>query len=243
MSAKTPIGERKAEHLRIAASGEADFARGTLLEQVSLVHQALPELALDEIDLSTQLCGFTLQAPVVISGMTGGTQEAGQINRDLAASAEHAGIAFGVGSQRPMALHPELLSTYQVRDVAPNVVLIGNLGVMQAKELGPARVAELAGAIDANAIAIHLNPAMELIQTEGDRDFRGAIDTVAQLVDELAIPVIAKETGCGLSGDAARRLSAAGVRTVDVSGAGGGSGSQGLFLLHLRRCSSPTWER
>lgn len=218
-----PISQRKSDHIEVAVSGAADFRRTTLLEEVHLVHQALPELHVDEVDLGVELAGLKLRAPVVISGMTGGTPEAGAINRDLARAAERAGIAFGVGSQRAMAQHPELESTFQVRDAAPDVALIGNLGVVQARAFGPARVAELARRIGAGAMAIHLNPAMELIQEDGDRDFRGALDTIAALVDTVPVPVIVKETGCGLSPEVAAALVRVGVRTVDVSGAGGTS--------------------
>lgn len=218
------ISRRKSDHIEVAASGAADFQqRTTLLEEVHLVHQALPELSVDEVDLGTELAGQRLRAPVVVSGMTGGTGEAGAINRDLARAAERAGVAFGVGSQRAMAQHPELEHTFQVRDVAPDVVLLGNLGVVQARAFGPARVAELAKRIEVNAMVIHLNPAMEMIQEEGDRDFRGALDTIAALVEALPVPVIAKETGCGLSLEVAQALARVGVRTVDVSGAGGTS--------------------
>lgn len=219
----TKISQRKAEHLRVASSGEADFRVTTLLEQVHLVHQSLPELALDGIDLSVQLFDRELAAPLVISGMTGGTPEAGQINKDLARAAQAAGIAFGVGSQRAMAEHPELEATFAVRDVAPEVLLIGNIGAVQARQLGVATVTDLARRIGADAMAVHLNPAQELIQERGDRDFTGIVDMLHQLVDALAIPVVVKETGCGLSPRAARRIAAAGVRTVDVSGAGGTS--------------------
>jgi isopentenyl-diphosphate delta-isomerase len=218
------ISRRKADHIQVASSGQADFrARSTLLEDVHLVHQALPELAADDISLATTLCGRRLSAPLVISGMTGGTDDAARINRDLARAAEAHGIAFGVGSQRAMALHPELEHTFQVKDAAPGVFLIGNLGVVQAKAFGPARVAELVKRIGADALAVHLNPAMEMIQDDGDRDFQGALDCIAELVQRLDVPVIAKETGCGLSAEAARALAGVGIKTVDVSGAGGTS--------------------
>jgi isopentenyl-diphosphate delta-isomerase len=219
-----PIARRKADHLEVAASGRADFAdRSTLLEQVHLVHQSLPELALDDVDLAVTLFGKQLRAPLVVTGMTGGTAEAAQINRDLARAAQACGVAFGVGSQRAMAEYPALVSTFAIRDVAPDVLLIGNLGAVQATALGPAKVAELARAIGADAMAIHLNPAQELIQAGGDRDFRGVVRTIGRLVDELAIPVVVKETGCGLSPTAARQLHGVGVQHVDVSGAGGTS--------------------
>ncbi len=224
MASKADISRRKADHLAVAASGEAEFRqRTTLLEQVHLVHQALPERAVGEVDLSTTLLGKPLAAPVVVSGMTGGTDEALQINRDLARAAQALGIGFGVGSQRAMAEHPELEATFQVRDVAPDVFLIGNLGVVQARALGPDKVAALAATIGADAMAIHLNPAMELVQDGGDRDFTGALDTIAALVTALPVPVIVKETGCGLSAEVAAAVARAGVRAVDVSGAGGTS--------------------
>ncbi|MBA2543473.1 MAG: type 2 isopentenyl-diphosphate Delta-isomerase [Deltaproteobacteria bacterium] len=218
------IAKRKADHLEVAASGRADFTRSTLLEHVHLIHQALPELALDDIDLTTSLVGIRpLRAPLILTGMTGGTAEATAVNRDLARAAQATGIAFGVGSQRAMAEHPELASSYQVRDVAPEVVLLGNIGAVQALAMGPAKVAELARAIGADALAIHLNPGQELIQEHGDRDFRGIVDAIARIVDQAGVPIIVKETGCGLSIEAAHALVRAGVTTVDVAGAGGTS--------------------
>jgi isopentenyl-diphosphate delta-isomerase len=217
------IAKRKADHLDVAASGRADFRATTLLEHVHLVHQALPELAHAEIDLATRLLGKELRAPLVITGMTGGTAEAAAINRDLARAAQAAGVAFGVGSQRAMAEHPELEPSYQVRDVAPDVVLLGNLGGVQALAMGPDRVVELARQIGADAIAIHLNPGQEMIQANGDRDFRGVRDAIARLVERSSLPIVVKETGCGLSVEAARALASIGVETVDVSGAGGTS--------------------
>jgi len=217
------ISQRKAEHLEVAASGRAELVRSSLLEHVHLAHQALPELALDEIDLTTELVGKRLAAPLVITGMTGGTAEAAAINRDLARAAQAAGVALGLGSQRAMAEHPELAATYQVRDVAPDVVLFGNVGAVQAIALGPDKVIELARAIGADAIAVHLNAGQELIQADGDRDFRGIVDAIGKLVAASPLPVIVKETGCGLSPQAARALANANVETVDVSGAGGTS--------------------
>lgn len=217
------IARRKADHLEVAASGRADFEKSTLLEHVHLVHQALPELALEAIDLRTTLAGKHLAAPLVITGMTGGTADAASVNRDLARAAQALGVAFGVGSQRAMDEHPELVASYQVRDVAPEVVLFGNVGGVQALAMGAARVIELAKRIGADAICVHLNPGQELIQERGDRDFRGVRDGIAKLVAASALPIIVKETGCGLSAQAAAALVAIGVHTVDVAGAGGTS--------------------
>lgn len=217
------ISRRKADHLEVAASGRAESQRPTLLDEVVLIHQALPELAIDDVDLTTELVGKRLAAPLVITGMTGGTAEAAAVNRDLALAAQQAGIAFGIGSQRAMAEHPELVSTYQVRDVAPDVVLIGNIGAVQLRDIGARAVADLASRIGADAMAIHLNVGQELIQEHGDRDFRGLVSAVRGFVRLSSVPVIVKETGCGLSPQAANQLVNAGVDNVDVSGAGGTS--------------------
>jgi isopentenyl-diphosphate delta-isomerase len=218
------ISRRKAEHLDLAASHDSAFAEtATLLDEVQLVHDALPELALADISLETELCGKILSAPLVISGMTGGTAEAATLNHDLARAAESCGIAIGLGSQRAMAEHPDLAASFRVRAAAPTALVIGNLGVVQARQMGPAAVAELARSIEADAMAIHLNPAQELIQENGDRDFRGCLDAIARIVDAVALPVLVKETGCGISPRVARRLQQIGVHTVDVSGAGGTS--------------------
>src|SRR5262249_33643210 len=175
------------------------------------------------VPLETSLLGKTLRAPLVISGMTGGTDEAGKLNRALAGAAQKLGVAMGVGSQRAMLLHPDQTDTYRVRDVAPDILLLANLGAVQARESGPKAVLELVRAIGADALCVHLNVAQELVQDEGDRDFRGCLAALGELARELPVPVIAKETGCGLSPSTLVRLRDAGIEWVDVAGAGGTS--------------------
>lgn len=217
------ISARKADHLDLCASDAVAFqGKSTLLDEVQLIHDALPELAVDEVDLSTELVGTTLKAPIVIAAMTGGVDRAEAINRDLASVAEELGIAFGFGSMRPLLQHG-IADGYKVRDVAPTATLLGNIGVVQAREASTQALADMVGETGCNALCVHLNPAMEVVQPEGDDDFRGGLDTLQRLVEELDVPVIAKETGCGLSRKVGERLVARGVRWVDVSGAGGTS--------------------
>jgi len=215
--------DRKSDHLELCATGDVGFhQKTTLLEQVELLHEPLPELAVDAIDLSVELLGKRLAAPILIGAMTGGTDAAVAINRDLASVAEEHGYGFALGSQRPMLSHSDDPS-YQVRDVAPHCLLFGNLGAVQARALGTARVEQLCRAVGADALCIHLNPAQELVQPDGDRNFTGVMATLKRLVDELPIPLIVKETGCGISPRAAQRLVDVGVRHIDVSGTGGTS--------------------
>jgi isopentenyl-diphosphate delta-isomerase len=220
----TDISKRKADHLDLAEKGDVGFKRTTtLFECVRLVHDALPELAADEIDTSCQVLGKTLRVPILIAAMTGGHERAERINTELAEIAEERGLAFGLGSQRAMHRDRTKLKSYAVRHVAPTALIFGNLGVVQAASMSTAEIEDLLGAVGADALCVHLNPAMELVQEEGDRDFRGGLTTLERLRNDLHVPVIAKETGCGLSSRVAQRLRVIGVRHVDVSGAGGTS--------------------
>jgi isopentenyl-diphosphate Delta-isomerase len=224
MADRLDISQRKKDHLALCAGPNVGFReKTTLLEQVHLVHDALPELHADQVDTRTMLLGRELAAPVIVAAMTGGTERAAEVNRDLARAADELGLAFGLGSQRAMFVRPETAWTFSIREVAPNVLLLGNLGVVQARAMSTQQIIELCGAVGANALCVHLNPAMEIVQPGGDRDFSGGLDTLARLVAELPIPVVAKETGCGLSRRVAERIVATGVKTVDVSGSGGTS--------------------
>jgi len=225
MNDETPdISHRKADHIELAAKGDVGFEQTTtLFECVRLVHQALPELSTPAIDTSVELLGKKLRAPLVIASMTGGVERAEAINRELAAVAEARGYGFGLGSQRAMHLNAATGPTYRVREVAPTALVLGNLGLVQAKQMSTAEIRALAADVGADALCIHLNPAMEIVQPGGDRDFTGGVATLRRLTAELDLPVVAKETGCGLSVRAADQLKQAGVRHVDVSGAGGTS--------------------
>jgi isopentenyl-diphosphate Delta-isomerase len=220
---ETGIEQRKADHIDLAAHGDVGFTRTTLLECVRLVHDALPELHADRIDTSVRLLGKTLRAPLFIAGMTGGVERAASINRELATLAETRGYAFGLGSQRAMHQNPNTAFTYGIRDVAPHALVFGNLGLVQAGQMSTEQIRTLVTSIEADAFCVHLNPAMEIVQPGGDRDFTGGENTLRRLVSDLGIPVVVKETGCGLSRSVGTRLRALGVRHVDVSGAGGTS--------------------
>ncbi len=225
MSHKDEITEsRKKDHLKPFRTGGVEARNGSnWLEYVHLIHQSLPELDSAELDLSTTFAGHRFEAPLFITGMTGGTSEAAAINRALAKTAQYFGIGFGLGSQRAMLQNPALAESYKVREAAPKAFVAGNLGGVQAAASSTTDVQKLLDAVQADALCIHLNPAQEMLQPEGDRDFRGVADAIARLVQELDVPVIVKETGAGLSRESCQRLQDSGVRYVDISGSGGTS--------------------
>ncbi|MFW2389923.1 MAG: type 2 isopentenyl-diphosphate Delta-isomerase [Polyangiales bacterium] len=218
------IKRRKAEHLDLCATDEVAFRkRTTLLECVRLMHQSLPETSYDSVDTRARLLGKELRAPILIAAMTGGHERAAEINQALASIANELGYAFGLGSQRAMQKRPETSWTYQVREHAPDTLILGNVGVVQARDMSTDEISELLAEVGADAICIHMNPAMELVQSGGDRDFTGGLGTFQRLWAELDVPVIAKETGNGISREVAGRLRAIGIRHADTSGAGGTS--------------------
>ena len=215
---------RKDSHLDLCAVGDVEPSENsTLLDCVHFVHCAMPELGMAELALQTAFWGKKLRYPLMITGMTGGTERAGAVNQDLGALAEKHGLAFGVGSQRAMAEDAERTKSFQVRPVAPTALVVGNIGLRQAALMGPAGVLRLRDAIGADGMALHLNAAQELTQPEGDRDFKDGYSTVKALVGALEGRLLVKETGCGISPPVARRLAELGVRTLDVSGLGGTS--------------------
>ncbi len=217
------ISRRKSEHLNIVSEREVEHRGGTLLEDVHLLHEALPELDVEDVDTTTEFFGRRLSAPLMITSMTGGAEFAERLNHGLAGVAAEKGIAFAVGSQRVMLRHPEVISHFDVRRNIPDGVLLGNIGAVQLLEHSTEAVAGLVEAIEADGLCVHLNTAQELVQAEGNRRFRGLLDGIARLLDRLDGRVLVKETGAGLSPGTLERLAAIGVRYVDVSGSGGTS--------------------
>ena len=224
MADRYDISQRKKDHLALCAGPNVAFRdKTTMLEHVHLMHCALPEMHASDVDCRIDLLGKSLAAPIVIAAMTGGTDVAGAINRDLARVAEELGVGFGLGSQRAMFERPDTAWTFKVREVAPTTLVLGNLGIVQAKRMDTREIRNLCEDTGVDALCIHLNPAMEIVQPGGDRDFSGGLDLLRRLVEELPIPIVAKETGCGLSRTVARAIAGTGVTAVDTSGAGGTS--------------------
>lgn len=215
--------DRKAEHIALALGDDMQLGRRFFSDYV-LEHLALPEIDMDAIDLTTGFLDHRLAAPLLVSCMTGGTDEASRINRHLAAAAELTGVALGIGSQRKAIEDPDLAATFQVRDLAPSVPLLANLGAVQLNYgYGTKECRRAVEMIEADALVLHLNPLQEAIQPEGDRDFSGLLAKIGRLVDELEVPVIVKEIGCGISRDVGEALLAQGVTIVDSAGLGGTS--------------------
>jgi isopentenyl-diphosphate delta-isomerase len=225
MGSKSLTQERKEDHVRICLNEQVQFqTKKTGLESYDFIHQALPEINKDEIDTSMSLFGKTLDAPIVIEAMTGGTDLAYQINENLAYAAQRLGIGMMVGSQRVSLEHPSLAHTFQVRHKLPNTLLIANMGAVQLNNgFDYEACLEAISMIGADALALHLNPLQEAIQGEGNTNFRGLLGKIEMLRKRLTIPLMIKEVGCGISKEVALRLREVGVDCIDVGGAGGTS--------------------
>jgi isopentenyl-diphosphate delta-isomerase len=217
------ISQRKIEHLKIVIEKDVLSRQQSLLGDIKLIHQALPELDFEQIDLSCQFFGKPLKAPLMIASMTGGAKMAKKLNRGLAEVAAKHGIAFGVGSQRIMLRHPEMTEDFAVRKWIGDGVLLGNIGAVQLDEYSPEVISEMVKAIEADGVCIHLNIGQELMQQEGHRQFKGITENIRRVVEKLDGRVIVKETGAGLSPEALKKLSSSGVKYIDISGAGGTS--------------------
>jgi isopentenyl-diphosphate delta-isomerase len=216
---------RKDDHLRINLEEQVQFPCLTNgLERYRFMHQAVPELDLAQVNAKTTLFGKCLQSPLLISSMTGGTERAQNINRTLAQAAQEAGIAMGLGSQRAAIEDPALAVTYDVRAVAPDILLFANLGAVQLNYgYGIDQCRRAVDLIEADALILHFNALQEAVQPEGEGNFSGLLGKVEAVCRQLRVPVIAKEVGWGFSPHSARRLAEAGVAAIDVAGAGGTS--------------------
>ena len=214
------ISDRKLEHLLICKHYDVQYQnKKTGFEDIELIHRALPEINKEKIDISTEVFGKKLESPLIITAITGGHPSALKINQELAIAAESEKIGLGLGSQRAAVENPELNKTYTIaRENAPSTLLLGNIGAPQIDYAEKA--VEM---LDADILAIHLNPLQESIQPEGDTDASGFIDSINKITDVVDVPVMAKETGCGISAEDGILLQEAGVDFIDIAGAGGTS--------------------
>ncbi|WKZ42169.1 MAG: type 2 isopentenyl-diphosphate Delta-isomerase [Anaerolineales bacterium] len=227
MTKVAPIDQRKADHIKINLEQDVRSALTTGLEHYRFIHEALPELDLNRIDTTVNLFGKTLASPTLVSSMTGGTSEAETINLRLAEAAQECGVAMGVGSQRAAIEHPEQAKTFQVRRVAPDILLFANLGAVQFNYgYGVDQCRQAVDMIQADALYLHLNPLQEAVQDAGDTNWIGIAKKIEEVCKKLEVPVIAKEVGWGVSEKTAKLLADCGVSAIDVAGAGGTSWSQ-----------------
>ena len=213
------ISDRKLAHIEICRNKEVEHNKTTGFEDIELVHRTLPEVDFEEIDTSIKLLGNKLDSPLVISAITGGHQVSKAINKELASASENMNIAMGVGSQRAGITNKELTDTFTVvRDYAPNTMIIGNIGAPQVEYAHKA--IEM---LETDALAIHLNPLQEIIQPEGDINAKGYVEDISEICSTTDIPIIAKETGAGISSMDAQTLEKIGVDAIDIQGVGGTS--------------------
>ena len=220
--------QRKKDHLDIVLNENVTCDKiNTGFDQYRFIHKALPEIDLDAINLSTSLFGKKINAPLLISSMTGGTEDATRINHNLAQAAQATRIAMGVGSQRCAIDDQYLSETYKVRDMAPDILLCANLGAVQLNYgYGISECQKAVEMIQADALILHINPLHEALQSEGNTNFAGLVEKIQKICKELSVPVIVKEVGFGISEEVARQLAEAGVAAIDVAGAGGTSWSE-----------------
>ena len=224
------VKQRKIEHVNIALGQDISVAQSANWNDIQFVHQALPEVDLDEIDTSVSFLGHKLRYPLFISSLTGGHDDVTSINRNLARAAEHYGLALGVGSQRAGIVNPEVINSYAItREQAPKTFLIANIGAPQLiaqPHHAPFTIEQVERAvtmIGANALAVHMNSLQEATQPEGDRRTLGEAAALKTLTEKVSVPVIAKETGAGVCREQALLLRSCGVAAIDVGGAGGSS--------------------
>ncbi len=235
------VTTRKIKHIEVCLKYPVQYTTKTTgFELVDWPYNALPELDLGQIDLETMFLGKRLRAPLLIGAMTGGAELAGQINRNLAIAAETLGVGLMLGSQRVMLERPEARFSFEVRQYAPNALLIGNLGVAQFNRgYGVDQARAAIDLVGADAIALHANPLQEALQPGGDTDFSSLVSKFERIVPKVGYPVILKEVGHGLSGITARSVANVGFAALDVAGAGGTSWAKVEDFAHHGRLLHP----
>jgi len=233
------LNRRKLEHLRVLRDDPDVDRRKFYFEEIRLKHRALPEVDFESVDTTAEFMGKTLSFPLLISCMTGGAgDELREINRNLARAAEATGVAMGLGSQRVMLEDGNARASFHVRDVAPKVLLFGNLGAVQLNRgVTPADCARLVEETGLDALCLHLNPLQEAVQPEGETNFANLAERIAEVVQALPVPVIVKEVGAGIGREDAELLIGAGVTFIDVAGAGGTSWSRIEYHRDRAGCS------
>ncbi|MET0897973.1 MAG: type 2 isopentenyl-diphosphate Delta-isomerase [Mycobacterium sp.] len=215
---------RKLRHIDVCLTGQVEYTAVTTgFEGYRLPYDALTQTSLATVDLTTEFLGATLRAPVLVGAMTGGAELSGVINRNLAAAAQQLGLAMMLGSQRIMIDDDTATSSFEVRGVAPDVLLIGNIGLAQLSKDSVPYLSKALSRVGADALAVHTNPLQEAMQASGDTDFTGTLTQLAEVVQTLDYPVLVKEVGHGIGATAARQLQGIPVAAVDVAGAGGTS--------------------
>ena len=216
------LPDRKQKHLEICLDQNRDIESGsTGLQSISLPHRALPETHADQVDLDTEFLGYTLTLPVMISCMTGGSEDGRRLNRLLAEVAGERKLAIGTGSIRVMLRHPDTKSHFDLKSLVPDSPLIANIGAAQLTEYSPKDILDAVDSIEADGLYVHLNPAQELFQENGDRNFQGWYDGFRRLLDRADRPILVKETGAGIPPLEGLRLLQEGVSYVDIAGMGG----------------------
>jgi isopentenyl-diphosphate delta-isomerase len=227
MSDQPDIQKRKEDHITINLKKDVESGLSNGLEAFHFIHNALPDIDLTDVDCTTTLFGRKLKVPLLISSMTGGTEQARQINRGLAQAAQRFGLSMGVGSQRVGIEHPELMNTFKVRKVAPDILLFANLGAIQLNYSYTIEHCQAAvDTLGADVLILHLNPLQEALMADGNTKFKGLLTKIEKVCRSIGVPVVVKEVGWGISASVARQLVDAGVQGIDVAGAGGTSWSQ-----------------
>jgi len=242
---KSKTSQRKKEHLELCLTDAVSYKlKTTGFENYEFKHYAITEVDITRIDFRSKFFGKKINFPFLISCMTGGTSEAENINAQLATVAEELKIPIGIGSQRQALEGKDFIDSFKtVRKNAPNVPVLGNIGasqVVQFKSVDP--VKKLVDMIEANALVIHINPLQELLQKEGETNFAGLLKKIKMIVEKLGIPVIIKEVGSGISKEVAAKLLKAGVRGIDVSGAGGTSWAGVEILRNKDNQNNYLWD-